>query len=131
MVELNQSLEEKKLKLESLGDQKLIDSINARISYLEESTKTAVDIFKQIGFDNYNSVTEDEYDCAIRQIDSFNAILHLLRNQYSHNLIQDALKIYRVGKSNIFHLCQARILLVIRMDKLTIRIILKDLQVDI
>lgn len=100
MVELNQSLEEKKLKLESLGDQKLIDSINARISYLEESTKTAVDIFKQIGFDNYNSVTEDEYDCAIRQIDSFNAILHLLRNQYSHNLIQDALKIYRAGKFN-------------------------------
>jgi DNA repair exonuclease SbcCD ATPase subunit len=83
-------IETKKIKLSSIGDIDLFNTIQGRITDLESSLNNAIRIFKSIGFENYDAVSEDEYKFSLNTIDKINMFMNKIRDSYSYDIIETA-----------------------------------------
>jgi hypothetical protein len=59
---------------------------------LKLSRDNAIKIFKSIGFENYESISEDEYVFALNSIDRINNCIYNIKENYSSSMIEKALR---------------------------------------
>jgi len=85
-------IEIKKIKLGSIGDIELYNTIQGRVTELQHSLDGAINIFKAIGFENYNAVSEDEYKFSLGTIDKINFMMDTIRENFSYSVIESSFK---------------------------------------
>ena len=87
-TDVSKEIETKQITLRNIGDIELFNSIQERVTELEKDLHGYIDIFKSIGFENYNSVSESEYELAINYIDRLNNMIDALRQDFSVDIIE-------------------------------------------
>jgi len=85
-------IESKKIKLSTMGDIELYNSIKNRIAEIQYSIDRAIKIFKSIGFESYDVVSEDEYNYSLYTIDKINMMMCNITENYSYSMIESAFK---------------------------------------
>jgi len=89
-TDMAKSIQSKQITLSSIGDLELYDVIQSRVSALEQELEEFIVFFKNIGFKNYDIVSEGEYETALEYIDRINSIIDLIKHNYSYETIQFA-----------------------------------------
>lgn len=83
-------IQDKQIKMGSIGDMELINSTQQRITELESNLQSYIGFFKSIGFENYDIVSESEYEMAIQYVDRINEMIDDLRQEYDMDTIDKA-----------------------------------------
>lgn len=89
---IRKEINDKEIKLHSLYDINLINSIKNKIKELEYNLNTYENLFKKIGFDKYDIITEQEYNIAINSIEQFNQNLEEIANSTDYSIKEEAAK---------------------------------------
>ena len=87
-TKLSSKIDEKQIKLESIGDISLINSIQEKIKELKLQRNQYIDSFKKLNFKNYNNISEEEYEFSLHSIDRINNLLLHIRNTYAYDEIE-------------------------------------------
>lgn len=85
---LSSKIDEKQIKLESIGDIDLINDIQNKLTDLKQQRKLYIDSFKKLNFKNYDNISEEEYEFSLRSIDRINNLLAFIRDKYSYDEIE-------------------------------------------
>lgn len=90
--EISDELQTKQIRLNSIGDIQLYEDTKQSIARLESELNNAIRIFKSIGFENYNLVSEDEYRFALNTIDRINYMIYSIGDKYNQSILKTAIK---------------------------------------
>ena len=84
--------EEYKVKIESLFNKELLDSIEDRLNVLNNNLQFYIGCFNSIGFDKYEFITQKAYIYAIDTIEYFNAHVDKLSDEYDIEILNESVK---------------------------------------
>lgn len=87
---ISKDMQTKQIKLDSMGDLQLFRSTEQRIQEIKNNIADYVNTFKSIGFENYDIVSESEYEMAMEYIDRLNNMILKLRDLYTYDQIEYA-----------------------------------------
>lgn len=85
---LSSKIDEKQIKLESIGDIKLINSTKNLIMSLKSQVNFYKQAFEKLNFKNYDNISEEEYEFSLNSIDKINNLLSYIRNTYSYQELE-------------------------------------------
>ena len=87
---IQKSIESNKLKLDALNDKDIYTQTKKKIDDLIATTFVYQSKFTSLGFENYDNITETEYNLVLSSIERFNSIIDYIGDNFDQNIREKA-----------------------------------------
>ena len=89
---IRNTIEESIIKLNSLSDSKLLEDAKSRLNSTKEALSSYIKCFESIGFNEYESITEQEYIIAVDALEKINDHIVSIGNEYPESIRYESAK---------------------------------------
>lgn len=88
---IQKEIESDKIKLSNMHNQDIYNQLKEKLSLLNNKVVQYQSKFLSLGFNNYNNISESEYELVLSSIERFNSIIEYLGDNYDQSIREKAL----------------------------------------